>query len=148
MELSVSVQLRALKDYARANGYSVAREYVDEAETGRVADRPQFREMIEEGSKSKALFEVILVWKFSRFTSKRDYAVAFKSQLRRKGIRVVYITEQAADNAIGRLLEDIIESLDEFYRGKFDCNVGSSPARTPTLEEMRTSSLTCLQDLA
>ena len=36
VDLSVSAQLRALKDYARANGYSVAREYMDEAESGRV----------------------------------------------------------------------------------------------------------------
>ena len=115
VDLSVSAQLRALKDYARANGYSVAREYVDEAESGRVANRPQFREMIEEGSKPKAPFEVILVWKFSRFTRKREHAVAFKSQLRRKGIRVVSITEQAEDNATGRLLEGIIESVDEYY---------------------------------
>ena len=115
VDLSVSAQLRALKDYAKSNGYSVAREYVDEAESGRVADRPQFREMIEEGSKPKAHFDVILVWKFSRFTRKREHAVAFKSQLRRKGIRVVSITEQAEDNATGRLLEGIIESVDEYY---------------------------------
>ena len=115
VDLSVSAQLRALKEYAKANGYSVAREYIDEAESGRVADRPQFREMIEEGSKPKAPFEVILVWKFSRFTRKREHAVAFKSQLRRKGIRVVSITEQAEDNATGRLLEGIIESVDEYY---------------------------------
>ena len=81
VDLSVSAQLRALKDYAKANGYSVAREYVDEAESGRVADRPQFREMIEEGSKPQAPFEVILVWKFSRFTRKREHAVAFKLSL-------------------------------------------------------------------
>ena len=115
VDLSVSAQLRALKEYAKANGYSVAREYVDEAESGRVADRPQFREMIEEGSKAKAPFEVILVWKFSRFTRKREHAVAFKAQLRRKGIRVVSITEQAEDSATGRLLEGIIESVDEYY---------------------------------
>ena len=115
VDLSVSAQLRALKDYAKANGYSVAREYIDEAESGRVADRPQFREMIEEGSKPKAPFDVILVWKFSRFTRKREHAVAFKSMLRRKGIRVVSITEQAEDTATGRLLEGIIESVDEFY---------------------------------
>ena len=45
VDLSVAAQLRALRDYAEKNGYSVAREYVDEAESGRVADRPQFREM-------------------------------------------------------------------------------------------------------
>ena len=115
VDLSVSAQLRALKDYARANGYSVAREYVDEAESGRVADRPQFREMIEEGSQPKAPFEVILVWKFSRFTRKREHAVAFKSMLRRKGVRVVSITEHADDSPTGKLMEAIIESVDEFY---------------------------------
>ena len=115
VDLSVSAQLRALKDYAKANGYSVAREYVDEAESGRVADRPQFREMIEEGSQPKASFEVILVWKFSRFTRKREHAVAFKSMLRRKGVRVVSITEHADDSPTGKLMEAIIESVDEFY---------------------------------
>ena len=35
--------------------------------------------------------------------------------LRRQGVRVVSITEQAEDNPTGRLLEGIIESVDEFY---------------------------------
>ncbi len=111
VDLSVSAQLRALKDYAKANGYSVARE--DEGESGRVADRPQFREMIEEGAQPNAPFREILVWKFSRFTRKREHAVAFKSMLRRKGIRVVSITEHADDSPTGKLMEVIIESVDE-----------------------------------
>ena len=57
----------------------------------------------------------MLVWKFSRFTRKREHAVAFKSLLRRKGVRVVSITEQADDSPTGKLLEGIIESVDEFY---------------------------------
>ena len=115
VDLSVAAQLRALRDYAKANGYSIAREYVDEAESGRIADRPQFRNMIDEGGKATAPFQVILVWKFSRFTRKREHAVAFKSMLRRKGIRVVSITEHADDSPTGKLMEAIIESVDEFY---------------------------------
>ena len=68
VDLSVAAQLRALRDFAKNNGYSIAREYVDEAESGRIADRPQFRNMIDEGGKATAPFQVILVWKFSRFT--------------------------------------------------------------------------------
>ena len=56
VDLSVAAQLRALPDYAEKNGYSVAREYVDEAESGRVADRPQFRKMLEEASKPHLRF--------------------------------------------------------------------------------------------
>ena len=114
VDLSVAAQLRALRDYARNNGYTVAREYVDEAESGRIADRPQFRRMIDEGGRATAPFQVILVWKFSRFTRKREHAVAFKSMLRRKGIRVVSITEHADDSPTGKLMEAIIESVDEF----------------------------------
>ena len=119
VDLSVAAQLRALRDFAKANGYTVAREYVDEAESGRIADRPQFRNMIDEGGKATAPFQVILVWKFSRFTRKREHAVAFKSMLRRKGIRVVSITEHADDSPTGKLMEAIIESVDEFYSEKF-----------------------------
>ena len=115
VDLSVAAQLRALRDYAQKNGYLVAREYVDEAESGRIADRPQFRMMLDEAAKPEAPFKEILVWKFSRFTRKREHAVAFKSMLRRKGIRVVSITEHADDSPTGKLMEAIIESVDEFY---------------------------------
>ena len=61
VDLSVAAQLRALPGLRQeANGYSVAREYVDEAESGRIADRPQFRQMIDEGGKATAPFQVIL----------------------------------------------------------------------------------------
>ena len=71
--------------------------------------------MIDEGGKATAAFQVILVWEFSRFTRKRQHAVAFKSMLRRKGIRVVSITEHADDTPTGELMEAIIENVDEFY---------------------------------
>ena len=115
VDLSVAAQMRALRDYARKNGYLVAREYVDEAESGRIADRPEFRKMIDAATKTNAPFREILVWKFSRFTRKREHAVAFKSMLRRKGIRVVSTTEHADDSPTGKLMEAIIESVDEFY---------------------------------
>ena len=62
-----------------------------------------------------APFKEILVWKFSRFTRKREHAVAFKAMLRRRGVRVVSITEHADDTPTGKLMEAIIESVDEFY---------------------------------
>ena len=115
VDLSVAAQLRALRNYAAQHGYVVAREYVDEAESGRIAARPQFRRMLDETSRSTAPFEVILVWKFSRFTRKREHAVAFKALLRRRGVKVVSITEHADDSPTGKLMEAIIESVDEFY---------------------------------
>ena len=65
VDLSVAAQMRALRDYAEKNGYLVAREYVDEAESGRIADRPQFRRMLDEASRPNTPFEDIFVLRFS-----------------------------------------------------------------------------------
>ena len=71
--------------------------------------------MLDAASGDDAPFEEILVWKFSRFTRKHEHAVAFKSMLRRSGVRVISITEHADDSPTGKLMEAIIESVDEFY---------------------------------
>ena len=115
VDLSVAAQLRALRDHAEKNGHVVVREYIDDAESGWVDDRPQFNKMIEEARSPDAAFREILVWKFSQFTRKREHAVAYKSMLRRRGVRVVSITENADETPTGKLLEGIIESVDEFY---------------------------------
>ena len=46
VDLSISAQLRALREFATRNSHYVVREYVDEAESGRTTQRPAFREMI------------------------------------------------------------------------------------------------------
>ena len=52
-----------MRGYAKNNGYGVARECVDEAKIGRIADRPEFCQMIDEGGKATAPFPVIqLIW--------------------------------------------------------------------------------------
>ena len=61
VDVSVSAQLRALRDCAEKSGYLVAREYVDEAKSGRIADRPQFRKMLDEAGKPEAPFQEILI---------------------------------------------------------------------------------------
>ena len=71
--------------------------------------------MIGEAKSPQAAFREILVWKFSRFTRNREHAVVYKSMLRRRGVRVVSITEQAYDTPTGKLVEGIIESVDEFF---------------------------------
>ena len=115
VDLSVAAQLRALRDYADKNGYVVVREYVDEAKSGRIDDRPEFNKMIDEARLPEAPFREVLVWKFSRFTRKREHAVAYKSLLRRRGVTVVSITEHTDDTPTGTLTEGIIETVDEFY---------------------------------
>ena len=114
MDLPVDAQLRLLRDYAEQNGYVVACEYVDEVESGRTADGPEFRKMIHEAERLNAQWREIFVWRLSRFKRKREHAVAFKTMLRRRGFKVVSIAELADDSPTDKLTEAIAEGVDEF----------------------------------
>ncbi len=61
VDLSVAAQLRALRDFAAKNGSVIAREYIDEAERGRIASRPEFRRMIDAATGPDAPYKEILV---------------------------------------------------------------------------------------
>ena len=114
-DLSISAQLRALREYAARNNYEIASEFIDEAETGRTTKRPAFREMISLARRPKRPFDAILVWKYSRFARSREDSIVYKALLKKNGVQVISITEPFDNTPTGRLLEAIIESLDEFY---------------------------------
>lgn len=114
--LSISAQLKALREYAERNGHVVVREFIDEAETGRsVSKRPAFREMIICARSPAKPFEAVLIWKYSRFARNRADSIVYKTLLRKQGVKVVSITEPSENSPTGRLLEAMIENMDEFY---------------------------------
>lgn len=114
-DLSIAAQLKALREHAQKNNWIVCKEFIDEAESARTADRPAFQEMISYSKKKEKLFEAILIWKFSRFARNREDAIIYKSLLRKHGVSVISINEQVDDTPSGKLLEGIIEVMDEFY---------------------------------
>ena len=71
VDLSISAQLKALRNYAAQHGHEVVSEFVDEAESGRTAHRPVFQEMISLCRQKPAPFQGVLVWKLSRFARNR-----------------------------------------------------------------------------
>jgi len=125
VDLSISAQLRALRDYALRNSYYIVREFIDEAESGKTTDRPAFREMVSMARRAAKPFDIILVWKYSRFARNREDSIIFKTMLRKAGVQVISITEPFEDTPTGRLLEAMIESLDEFY----SANLGEEVTR-------------------
>ncbi len=121
--LSISAQLRTLREYTLRNGHTMVKEYIDEAESGRSIDRPGFKQMIVAARQKPAPFEAILVWKLSRFARNREDSIIYKSLLRKQGIQVISINEPVEDTPSGRLLEGIIVVIDEFYSANLSQDV-------------------------
>lgn len=116
VSLSISAQLKALREYAERNGYIVVREFVDEAESGRnITNRPAFREMVSLVKSPLKSFDAVLVWKYSRFARSRQDSMVYKAILHKHGVQVISISEPSENSPTGRLMEAIIEDLDEFY---------------------------------
>jgi site-specific DNA recombinase len=114
-DLSIASQLKLLHEYALKNNYDIYDEYIDEAESARTADRPAFQRMIALAKQKQKPFDLILVWKLSRFARNREDSIIYKSILRKKGINVISINEKFDESPSGKLLEGIIEVMDEFY---------------------------------
>ena len=114
-DLSISSQLKAMRQYAYEHNWDIYKEFVDEAESARTANRPSFQNMISIAKQKPKLFDAILVWKLSRFARNREDSIIYKALLRRRGISVISINEKLDDSPSGKMLEGIIEVMDEFY---------------------------------
>lgn len=119
VEFSPDSQLARIREYARRNNMILPEEFifVDEGISGRKAEkRPQFMKMIGTAKTKPKPFDVILLWKFSRFARNREDSIVYKSMLRKQcGIDVVSITENIGDDKMAVLIEALIEAMDEFY---------------------------------
>lgn len=86
---SIVAQLKALRKYALERGWEVYKEFVDEAESARSANRPAFKDMIALAKQRYKFFDAILFWKLSRFARNREDSIIYKSLLRKYGISVI-----------------------------------------------------------
>lgn len=119
-ELSPDAQRRLIIDYAKTHDMVISNDYifVDKGISGRTAEkRPEFMRMIELAkTKPQSPFDVILIWKFSRFARNQEESIVYKSLLRKQcNVEVVSISEPTASDMFGGLIERIIEWMDEFY---------------------------------
>lgn len=117
-ELSPDAQKRLIIDYAKKNNLSLINDniFIENGISGKKADkRPQFMRMIGHAKSKEHPFDVILVWKFSRFARNQEESIVYKSLLKKCNVEVVSISEPLVDGPFGSLIERIIEWMDEYY---------------------------------
>lgn len=89
--------------------------------------RTAFNSMIAIAKTEPRPFDVILLWKFSRFARNRVDSVVYKAMLRRDlGIDVVSISEPVGEDKTSVLMESIIEAMDEFYSANKNKSPGAA----------------------
>ncbi len=103
-DLSIPAQLKALKNHAVKHGWEPVKEFVDEAESARSANRPAFQEMIAYTKQKPLPFSIILVWKLSRFARNREDSILYKALLRKRGVQVVSALQSCDASSLDGML--------------------------------------------
>ena len=119
-ELSIPAQIEAMKEYARRNRWKIAGHFVDSGESAKTANRPELQRLIHYCQENEGV-EVVLVHKLDRLARNLIDHATITTIFRRKGIRLVSVCEPIEDTPAGKLMENFLASMSEYY----SANLGS-----------------------
>ena len=112
--LSIPAQIKICKEFIKREKWEFTKDYIDEAISGLKSNRPSFLEMLSDAQEGK--FDIIVVYSLSRFSRDRFDAITKKKLLGDIGVKIISATEPIdSTTPEGKLLEGIIESINEFY---------------------------------
>ena len=120
-EQSIDGQLRVCNEHAKSNDIIVLDTYIDRAMTGTNDNRPDFQRMIKDSA--KRAFDIILVYKFDRFSRNKYETAIHKKTLKDNGVKVVSATEYIPDSPEAIILESMLEGYAEYYSAELSQKV-------------------------
>ncbi|MCP8313125.1 MAG: recombinase family protein [archaeon] len=112
--LSIPAQLKAIREYASSHCFRILEEYVDEGESAKTSDRPEFRRMIKRCQKDKTI-DAVIVHKIDRFSRNNIDFYAYKAILKKEGVRLLSVTENIDQNPSGEFIENVLVAMAQFY---------------------------------
>src|SRR6201997_4138642 len=112
---SCDLQLRDLRAYCAARGFSVQREYVDVGESGAKDSRPQLDELM--AAARKRLFDAVVVWRFDRFARSTKHLLLALEEFRSLGIQFTSYQENIdTSSPLGQALFTIVSAVAQLER--------------------------------
>src|SRR5215472_3263683 len=109
------LQLRDLRAYCAARGFSVQREYVDVGESGAKDSRPQLNELM--AAARKRLFDAVVVWRFDRFARSTKHLLLALEEFRSLGIQFSSYQENIdTSSPLGQALFTIVSAVAQLER--------------------------------
>lgn len=120
---SIEQQQERAREYAKAEGLTIVKEYADRAKTGRTANRAQYQLMLAELDKIKP--STLIVWKSDRLARDKTELALRRHELRQKGVAVRPLAEPWVDenDPMSGLIESIFDGLADQYSATLSRNI-------------------------
>ncbi len=118
---SIQAQLRACRELAKQEGWTVVQEYIDEARSAfRHSEKRQaFQQLLKDSTAKEHPFDVVIVHMLDRFSRNTAELISTRDLLLRRGIGLRSATEPAVGipTVEGRFLEHIMMGIPEYQSG-------------------------------
>jgi DNA invertase Pin-like site-specific DNA recombinase len=112
---SCELQLRDLRAYCAARGFSDLREYIDIGESGAKDSRPQLNELMAAARKRQ--FDSVIVWRFDRFARSTKHLLLALEEFRSLGIKFISYQENIdTSSPLGQALFTIVSAVAQLER--------------------------------
>src|SRR5271168_3342076 len=112
---SCEMQMRDLRAYCAARGFTIIREYIDIGESGAKDSRPELNELMADARKRK--FDSIVVWRFDRFARSTKHLLLALEEFRSLGIQFISYQENIdTSSALGQALFTIVSAVAQLER--------------------------------
>jgi DNA invertase Pin-like site-specific DNA recombinase len=112
---SCDMQMRDLRAYCAARGFTIIREYIDIGQSGAKDSRPELNELMADARKRK--FDSILVWRFDRFARSTKHLVLALEEFRSLGVQFISYQENIdTSSPLGQALFTIVSAVAQLER--------------------------------
>jgi site-specific DNA recombinase len=135
---SLTAQEKSCRDFCRKKGLGVLAVFVDEGESARTTDRPQFLQMLAYCQKHSESIDRVVVYRYDRFARSSLDHHTVRTLLGKYGITLVSATQEIeVSSPEGKLFETILAGF-----GQFESDVIGIRAKDGMTEARRQGKLT------
>jgi len=112
-EQSIEGQIKKCNEYAERNHYTIIKEYIDRAQTGKTDDRFFFQKMLKDSENKQ--FDTVIVYAINRFGRNTRQSLNNAYLLESNDITILSATQEFANNPSGKLYRTMVMANDQYY---------------------------------
>ena len=112
---SCDLQLRDLRAYCAARGFTIVREFIDAGQSGAKDSRPELNQLMADARKRK--FDAVMVWRFDRFARSTRHLLLALDEFRALGIQFISYQENIdTSTPLGQAVFVIVSAVSQMER--------------------------------
>jgi len=111
---SLEGQEKECRQFALNQGLEVVKVFVERGESAKTQDRTQLKNLIQYCVQNKKKLSALIIWKYDRLARNLSDPTELVKNFSSLGIRLLSATENNEENAVGKLMRNIIGTFAQF----------------------------------